>query len=91
MTSKEKIIEILNYVQGSQINWTFMMGLKQDLEELIKIAQTEQSVIERLEILQKENPEQVFIVETPQGTVELKIGDALIYEDMHGKFVIDSE
>ena len=91
MTSEEKIIEILNYVQGSQINWTFMMGLKQDLEELIKIAQTEQSVIERLEILQKENPEQVFIVETPQGTVELKIGDALIYEDMHGKFVIDSE
>lgn len=41
MTSKEKIAEILDYVQCSQINWNFMMGLKQDLEELVKIAQAE--------------------------------------------------
>ena len=41
MTSKEKITEILNWVQDSYIDWNFMRGLKQDLEELVIIAQTE--------------------------------------------------
>ena len=34
---------------------------------------------------------QKIIVETPNGSVELKIGDALIYEGMGGEIVIDSE
>lgn len=41
MTSKEKITTILNWVQTSYIDWNFMRGLKQDLEELVIIAQTE--------------------------------------------------
>lgn len=41
MTSKEKITEILNWVQDSYIDWNFMRGLKQDLEELVEIAQAE--------------------------------------------------
>ena len=41
MTPKEKITEILDYVQSSQIDWNFMMGLKQALEELVNIAQAE--------------------------------------------------
>ena len=41
MTSKEKIIEILNWVQGSYMDWNCMRGLKQDLDELVVIAQTE--------------------------------------------------
>ena len=49
------------------------------------------NVINYLKNLKKENPNQVIIVETPKGTVELKIGDALIYEGMRGEIVIDSE
>lgn len=41
MTSKEKITTILNWVQTSYIDWNFMRGLKQDLEELVEIAQVE--------------------------------------------------
>lgn len=41
MTSKEKITEILNWTQGSYMDWNCMRGLKQDLEELVIIAQTE--------------------------------------------------
>lgn len=41
MTSKEKITIILNWVQTSYIDWNFMRGLKQDLEELVEIAQAE--------------------------------------------------
>lgn len=41
MTSKEKITEIFNWVQDSYIDWNFMCCLKQDLEELVEIAQAE--------------------------------------------------
>lgn len=41
MTSKEKITEILNWIQGCYMDWNCMRGLKQDLEELAIIAQTE--------------------------------------------------
>jgi len=41
MTSKEKITEILNWVQGSYMDWNCMCYLKQDLEELVGIAQVE--------------------------------------------------
>ena len=42
MTSKEKISEILDWVQNTRdVNWDFMCCLKQDLEHLVTIAQTE--------------------------------------------------
>ena len=48
-------------------------------------------IIKKLDKLKAEHPEQEIIVETPNGSVELKIGDALIYEGMRGEIVIDSE
>lgn len=42
MTSKEKMKEILDFVQNAtDADWGFMMCLKQDLAGLIIIAQTE--------------------------------------------------
>ena len=41
MTSKEKISTILNWVQTSYIDWNVMCGLKQELEDLVEIAQIE--------------------------------------------------
>ena len=42
MTSKEKITDILTFVQNvTDSDWGFMMCLKQDLEHLVVIAQTE--------------------------------------------------
>ena len=49
------------------------------------------NVIKYLDKFKKENPNQVIIVETPKGSVELKIGDALIYVGGDGEIVIDSE
>lgn len=48
-------------------------------------------IIKKLDKLKAEYPETRIIVETPNGSVELKIGDALIYEGMCGEIVIDSE
>ena len=48
-------------------------------------------IIKELDKLKAKHPEQKIIVETPQGSVELKIGDSLIYEGMRGEIVIDSE
>ena len=48
-------------------------------------------VIKQLEKLKAECPDQEIIMETPKGTVSLRIGDALIYEGMCGEIVIDSE
>ena len=48
-------------------------------------------VIKQLEKLMVEYPNQEIVVETPNGTVSLKIGDALIYEGGNGEIVIDSE
>ena len=48
-------------------------------------------IIKKLDKLKAEHPEQKIIVETPNGSVELKIGDSLIYEGMCGEIVIDSE
>ena len=48
-------------------------------------------VIKQLDKLKIECPNQEIIVETPKGTISLRIGDALIYEGMGGEIVIDSE
>lgn len=47
--------------------------------------------IKILDELKKKNPEQKIVMETPTGTVSLKISDALIYEGINGEIVIDSE
>lgn len=47
--------------------------------------------VKHLQDFAKAKPDQVLIVETPKGTVELKLGDALIYEGMRGEIVIDNE
>ena len=41
MTSKEKIKDILDWVQTNDADWHFMQCLKQELEILVVIAQTE--------------------------------------------------
>ena len=54
MTSKEKISEILDWVQSvSSIDWPFMCCLKQDLEHLATIAQIE-GIKEAHEALKKD-------------------------------------
>ena len=47
--------------------------------------------IELFDRLKEENPNQEIIVETPNGTVTFKIGEANIYEGMGGEIVMDSE
>lgn len=42
MNSKEKIKDILDFVQNViEVDWSFMMCLRQELELLVAIAQTE--------------------------------------------------
>lgn len=48
-------------------------------------------IIKKLDKLKEDHPDQVIIVETPNGSVDLKIGDALIYEGVGGEIIIDSE
>lgn len=56
-----------------------------------RISADADDVVVVLDRLKKENGEQIIIVETPQGTVSLKIKDAIIYKDGHDAIVIDSE
>lgn len=48
-------------------------------------------IIECLDKLKREHPDQEIVLETPKGTVSLKIGDANIYEGIRGELVMDSE
>ena len=48
-------------------------------------------IVDYLDKLKEKNPEQYLIVETKQGTVSLKLGEAMIYEGRNGELVIDSE
>lgn len=48
-------------------------------------------MVDLLDTFKQESPDQILVVETPEGTVSLRIGDALIYEDGYGRVVIDSE
>lgn len=47
--------------------------------------------IRALDRLKEENPNQIVSIETPEGCLDFKIGDALIYECGYGKLVMDSE
>lgn len=54
-------------------------------------AMNKDEIMHQLEKLQVDHPEQKIIVETPDGTVSFRIGDAMIYEGMNEEIVIDSE
>ena len=49
------------------------------------------NAIRALDRLKEENPNQIVSIETPEGCLSFKIGDALIYECGYGKLVMDSE
>lgn len=51
----------------------------------------EESIIDILNVIKNRYPEQTIVVESPDGVVEMKMGDAMIYEGMNGEIVIDSE
>lgn len=48
-------------------------------------------IVRALDRLKEENGNQTIIVETPNGSLSLKLKDALIYEGCCGEIVIDSE
>ena len=53
MTSTEKIKDILDWIQNTtDADWNFMQCLKQDLEKLVVIAQTE-GIEEARDVLKK--------------------------------------
>lgn len=66
-------------------------GLGGVLGYLEEAVVNENKIIHELEKLQVDHPDQELIVETPEGTVSLQIGDAVIYEGMNGEIVFDSE
>ena len=48
-------------------------------------------VMDFLEMIQRDMPDQIFVMETSEGTTRCALGAALIYEGMRGEIVIDTE
>lgn len=48
-------------------------------------------IIHLLDIVRRENPEQTVVIELPQRSVQIQLGDAIIYEGASGEIVIDGE
>ena len=48
-------------------------------------------VIKQLDKLKKDSPDTENILETPRGTMSVKIKDVLIYEGLNGELVLDAE
>lgn len=87
-TKREEIYEKLHPILDDLADMTCEHIEKLDVnEEEINIDDV-MSILDKLKLTY---PEQKIIVETPKGSVELKIGDALIYVGMRGEIVIDSE
>ena len=87
-TMREEIYEKLHSILDDLVDITCEQIEKLEVnEEKISI----DNAISVLDKLKSTHPEQVITVETPNGSVDLKIGDALIYEGMRGEIVIDSE
>ena len=87
-TMREEIYEKLHSILDDLVDITCEQIEKLEVnEEEIRI----DNAISVLDKLRSTHPEQKIIVETSNGSVELKIGDALIYESMRGEIVIDSE
>lgn len=59
MTSEKKVSEILNWVQDVlNANWGFMCCLKEDLKDLVAIAQAEHAVVRCEDCKNRQNPEE---------------------------------
>ena len=59
MTPEEKMNEILDWVQDTlNVNWGFMCCLRDDLEDLVAIAQAEHAVIRCEDCQNRQNPEE---------------------------------
>ena len=87
-TMREEIYEKLHSILDDLVDITCEQIEKLEVnEEEISI----DNAISVLDKLRSTHPEQKIIVETSNGSVELKIGDALIYEGIRGEIVIDSE
>ena len=87
-TMREEIYEKLHSILDDLVDITCEHIEKLEVnEEEISI----DNAISVLDKLRSTHPEQKIIVETSNGSVELKICDALIYESMRGEIVIDSE
>ena len=54
-------------------------------------AKLKDNIIRDICKLKNKNPDQIFCIETPNGTVSCKLSDAIIYVGMDGSIVIDSE
>lgn len=48
-------------------------------------------IIKYLDKLKDKDPEQIIIMETPNGSVECTLEDAYFYEGANGEIVIDAE
>lgn len=87
-TMREEIYEKLHSILD------YLVDIACEHIEKLEVNEEEISIDNAISVLDKlksTHPEQKIIVETPQGTVELKIGDALIYEGICGEIIIDSE
>lgn len=60
-------------------------------ESAPKVERIQDKIINQLHELKKNHPDQVILIETPNGTVSLKIGEAQIFEGMRGEIVVDNE
>ena len=87
-TMREEIYEKLHPILDDLVDVTCEHIEKLDVNEKEINIDDAISILDKLKSI---HPEQKIIVETPQGTVELKIGDALIYEGICGEIIIDSE
>ena len=87
-TMREEIYEKLHSILDDLVDITCEQIEKLEVNEEKISIDNAISVLDKLKLV---HPEQKIIVETPKGSVDLKIGDALIYEGMRGEIVIDSE
>lgn len=72
----------------------FITGIKYESGQPLgfdAVQANEECIIDILNVIKNRYPEQTIVVESPDGVVEMKMGDAMIYEGMNGETVIDSE
>ena len=77
------------YLDEVQKNLELTKQLEEKTDKLENI--TIDTVVNALTGLKKVNKDQKVLMETPEGSLYLKLGDALIYEGCVGELVLDSE
>lgn len=95
---QKKALEILMQLQNkidienqfTPLVWFIMFGKIPYLQEKQNKINTS-DIVTALENLKNINKRQIVIIETPEKSVSLKLGDALIYEGQGGEIVLDSE